>query len=1276
MLERFSTAQSSLDSKNENKKSPLDPVSEQNGNSFNSSSFDSTLGPSTADTETSPLSSCSDFVSSLQETLPADTKPKPYEQSIFTRINTHSPSEENLLNQYPTESERAKQEAKTIDPFAAWTDGPCLRRESFTAEQLYYLTPRTMYLESRKVFIGDYPRKWAEKSGPNITKKLNNRVNYAEKFFPHTDFPHMSPRGPILQTHDKPYDKPNSSKTREKYWTMKGERRHKDIEMALEIGKLLDHTIQNQRRYRENLLAAERKRRRELRNQKLREVSERFDPNKLNSRQNSRPASRQPSPDPAKHVSLLFPEPKAEPDEPFDPVIELDSQSYLSKAKKLVPNVPNVPNVSKRIPKRIPIKVPLKTPNSFDSDIEGTSPEMSEDESSSAPNNAVTKRLHILHRKPKPMEEVQTRYMSGPVYASSIGSSTTSTEIEETGSESSEFDEFYDAQETVPLPESLHVESPNESSDSDNSSQLDQNVVKLNDIEPECISSDSSMDRSDFDNADLNLHKARRLNQEVDMQLEQIKTEQSLLSPKVDTKHKPFHKPPIIEPLPKEFESVRSSMSSSSSQLSLEDVTEPETLPKDVLNNTHIPKHIAPITSPKLPKRKRHLWNLHNITHKQRELVYQGRFLVEERETLNSVVPFRGNFAETPTRLVGIWREYAIFVKRTGNVRRPLVMYFYESTSDKKLLRRSQKRWTHSLEYRVHLGPNYNLGVFSGLDMSLALWKSKKLKKKTSELHNTRILVIQSPVTEDLIDLEYIISAATRGTPPLRAPVELKVDVPALKTEVLVCSYRWQHDTYNTWAANKVISYSSLKEPTASASEFLHEVNKNVWQALVKSPSFKFLKKATLAWLFDGHPHCPIWIPNSVSYLHPITRLARLMPETSALSLLQPTPRCYINREGPQTSSSPFLGGIEEPPALEGYCDKVIFSRGIKWGQYLRSCDHYLLIGKQSVSVPPFLSANQSTTEKTVEPYPLSDDMNDITWIKESTCLREIDYHDAMAFMEHERSVNGVAKAKSLINLLYMDAINVSTGSSNVVTIEHKNHVRCKLFFGSADIANAWCRRLRDISVYWKLRHNRSTLASCDPVGIACITPFLQNRMIVLSGPLYLKQHRMATFKLFHVLLTPNGLLAYRPSQKGQASAHPKTMVPVDSLVHRLHFQMSLHLTYVYDGPLAGHVLLENSYLDPNDPVSRSLPISYADGERVREPEIDRCLVVWRSQRVSKKHTYLALLARNTRERDQWATAIRYVQKLLAATNTVLTEESRRHALHLNVDDEYESDSE
>lgn len=1227
----------------------------------------------------------SDFNYARKSDADAGYRAKKYDRFLNPPEIPHRPTRmnfRNFKNKNPDELDFP------IDPYEAWTDGPQLRRECYTTQQLYYLTPRIAHLESRRIFIGDYPKNWVAKNCPQILKKIINRVNYAEEYLPHHDFPHYSPMGANLDMKDKP-SAPNSSK----YWQLRSERRNKDILMALEIGKNTNRAIESRRLRKRTMLEKERQYRAQLRKKSLKEVSniplniEILTDNTKNQREN--------------HHTNEIKSTLADSNKTHEETDLTDEYSdasgsrlhgTLSRAKTFPGNIKgqrplntsvsihsknsllsensssrfaNVNFDRRGTSKNVPA-VPLNLRNEDDGFLEhqklfgiGRS-SLSDTSLPSAEFSDFIPSPQDLRKTPIPDVKVED-----------TDASLDNEGFDDADDDSSSFESFFDAQENFSKPVDAKQSDDNAPNNNDSYDEDDEDdeqdddsddaasVVHLHSASPECINA-SSDERSENFSALKGITPRKVMNlwkREVDAKNkmtsesedDQIKNEDIK---SIRSRGKKLIKSQLVKSISKKgFSSTEGSLADIPVSLSGDEKT----------IDTSIPVK---------PKPHRHHWVFQNITHKHRDLVYQGRFLVQERKVIGGFANFNGNFGNTPTSLVERWKEYAIFVRQTNDIKNPLVMYFYTSVKDKKLIKKSQRRWTHMLEFRIRIDPHYELSVFSGLDMTLALWKPS-----SKHLNRARFLVIQSPSTEDIIDLEYIVSAATTGTPPLRSPISLHVRVPALRSEVEVLSYRKTHELYSKWAENKLIGYSDLKTPTVGASEFLHEVNKNLWSSLAKSHPQRFSGKAVLAWIVDRHPHSPIWIPDSVAYLHPITRLARLMPKNSSLTLLQPVPRCFTaDANSPVafvTGSEPTTNRnftiIEEPPPIEGYCNRVTFMEGSKKSTYLRTSDHYLFISPQSVAVPPFLSCTQDDVQKRVEPYELTEDGNDIHWIKSSTCLREVDYHDAMAFMEHERCVNGIVTSKLILDILYIDEF-VQVSDTNV-ELKYKGNMRCALSFDNVIVTTAWCANLQAIYEYWKLRRERSVLASCDPVSSPCISPFVQNRSIVLSGPLYMKRQRMATFKICQVVLTPTKLVVYRPRHDGHIS-HPKHLVPTSSLVHRRYFVMDLHGSYVYDGPLAGHALLDNSYLDPNDPVSRSLPTAYDDGQTVRESEIDRCLVVWLTKRTktgklvqnSKAGQYVAFLAKNTQERDQWATAIRYVQKQLLATNELVNQQEQEEA--------------
>lgn len=63
-----------------------------------------------------------------------------------------------------------------------WFRGPQLRKHCWTAKQLYYLSPKDVHLESRRVHIGDFPEKFIEQSFPAYMSNIDSQLDLLRKY--------------------------------------------------------------------------------------------------------------------------------------------------------------------------------------------------------------------------------------------------------------------------------------------------------------------------------------------------------------------------------------------------------------------------------------------------------------------------------------------------------------------------------------------------------------------------------------------------------------------------------------------------------------------------------------------------------------------------------------------------------------------------------------------------------------------------------------------------------------------------------------------------------------------------------------------------------------------------------------------------------------------------------------------------------------------------------------------------------------------------------------
>lgn len=192
----------------------------------------------------------------------------------------------------------------------------------------------------------------------------------------------------------------------------------------------------------------------------------------------------------------------------------------------------------------------------------------------------------------------------------------------------------------------------------------------------------------------------------------------------------------------------------------------------------------------------------------------------------------------------------------------------------------------------------------------------------------------------------------------------------------------------------------------------------------------------------------------------------------------------------------------------------------------------------------------------------------------------------------------------------------------------------------SKQTRDEWIHRLKKLIKYWKLRRagdmdifksiRRANLEqlNVDEEFEALIGQFARKwevsrseastelynmcgisscRSITLSGPLYVKRRRRATFHRCQVILCGGKLIVY------QASVRKRTGEQVRHIHQGKQFAVDLKDCYVYSGLIVEDDLLyQNKTFDANHPGMASLPRVYLeDGWTSADVDVMTCFVVW-----------------------------------------------------------------
>ncbi|KNC22055.1 hypothetical protein FF38_02064, partial [Lucilia cuprina] len=282
---------------------------------------------------------------------------------------------------------------------------------------------------------------------------------------------------------------------------------------------------------------------------------------------------------------------------------------------------------------------------------------------------------------------------------------------------------------------------------------------------------------------------------------------------------------------------------------------------------------------------------LKKVRRKRRNMIYLGRFLVQERH----LMPGQNLNSESDTasrsKLVSRWKEYAVFMRQTANPSKPAVLYFYASVNQGKLSRRSQRKWSHSLEYKIKLDSSYGISIFSILNFSIALSRFTD--------HGTRVLIIQSSSENSVFDLACILMAASQGYPDTVMPLKLVLDVLYLDLKIELDG--GNSSCYLVDNPLEPVEYKELKSITASSSSFCKQAAVKTFDVISKLSAPPIDKKLTFAWIFPEYSHVPFWLTSSLSNFYPLTKLNKLIPSSAILAVIHPEPTCFA---GPNTEAA------------------------------------------------------------------------------------------------------------------------------------------------------------------------------------------------------------------------------------------------------------------------------------------------------------------------------------------------------------------------------------
>lgn len=140
-------------------------------------------------------------------------------------------------------------------------------------------------------------------------------------------------------------------------------------------------------------------------------------------------------------------------------------------------------------------------------------------------------------------------------------------------------------------------------------------------------------------------------------------------------------------------------------------------------------------------------------------------------------------------------------------------------------------------------------------------------------------------------------------------------------------------------------------------------------------------------------------------------------------------------------------------------------------------------------------------------------------------------------------------------------------------------------------------------------------LSSCRTITVSRsrrFSPALYVNPAQLSGPLYRKPRRHATFRRYNVILCNGELLIFQHTTRGRTGKEVRTAL------QEKHITFPLRDCYIYSGLVTSSDLLyQNRTFDSNSPGRHALPRIFADGYTSHDEDSMTCFVLWHGSRRS-----------------------------------------------------------
>ncbi|KAA8895533.1 Pleckstrin homology domain-containing protein [Sphaerosporella brunnea] len=606
------------------------------------------------------------------------------------------------------------------------------------------------------------------------------------------------------------------------------------------------------------------------------------------------------------------------------------------------------------------------------------------------------------------------------------------------------------------------------------------------------------------------------------------------------------------------------------------------------------------------------------------------------------------------TRCADKWREYVVVCRECDDPDAPMALRLYKS----RTIPAVDKQHVSSRSTReIPLNPkSTKANLYSSLDKTLVVWLPYR--------RGTLIYIMRPRCASTSVEWYSFLRAAL-GEPRCKS---LQVAVPDLTLTITIPNPFDQEDHAHYNDEGEITSFEQKTVASAILKKSM-DIIEGVTEWEDVTEHWKMNERMGLAWRRYDRLE---WV-HGVNEQRMDGSIA--MQKTHELELRPKThyPTESVLEDGSKmTEPPPVEGFLVRLTSARGRGERL--GRKFQKKQYWATHDQYLCYCRPGRAQPPPPPPPSSTPDGTpliygVAPYKL-DENGEIEWLTNPT-PGPVEKKDEEAYLEAERKVNLMLMAEGFVDLVQAVKVGrVGRGTSDVdgtedseasaaaavdadddetcfeITLENGLVIRLQAF--NSETRDEWIHRLSELITYWHARDREDltiirrtrdtnlkqlnmdeqleslmgqfgrkwevsshTIASGEIFNVCGLSSC---RTITMSGVLYRKPRRRATFRRYNVILCNGELIIFHHAHRNSTGKE------VPTTLHEKHISLSLRDCYIYSGLVTEEELLytnSTTTATTTTPGRSALPRIYRDGYTSTDEEAMTCFVLWHGSRRS-----------------------------------------------------------